>query len=697
MRFAVVISELDVGSCWIINTDMDSCCLLSSILSPTDPLSPELIESFQRWLLRASKPTTTPFSVSNGVLLGDAPADLLFSSYLESLVSQEEEQRGPPSGLSRAKDAALGFFTRFSTKGLGGVSPSVSDFSDLRLSHYIAHFGPQHVAGDRVPSASAAASRPPPSFVTLTDGGIKVPTAAAQFAAANGGVWPLMPCRAGSDSAIVADKVACGTLLNEEEKGSGNYNGQGLSGQHQHHNHHALQHKHVHDHQSDHHQLKQHHHHNHQISSLSSSSSLLSSSSHHLQQLQPLLLCPVHTPLMASVKLTNAGHSKAVVSLRPLQSIGEDGSYVLSVEPATLTLKKGESANIHIALRILRPDITVNAFVVVETSSTSVLNSNGRRMLLLVRACSERTYFGVRLADVPTVRSGGYDSIPLPLAQLRDALLEGQDGGLSMLQAEGLFRVAPSADEKNAIRQAIDDGSFTEKIDLNNNAKEDSETKDADPQHSKSSILISNSGTGTSTTSIVSSTTGHIRGPLSAKEKLFYAKRSPIAVAHMIKVFLRELPSPLFSAIPTETLLRAASEEDCIALIGWLTPPASSIFAWLVDLLVEVARHEAHNKMGLKNLAICTGPNLFSTDENVNPMEALMTSQKSVSALFQIISARAQQTEAKGKNGADRDIFADLLGVTARPVKNELVHNELLQKATPTRSSINAIRRELDV
>jgi hypothetical protein len=164
----------------------------------------------------------------------------------------------------------------------------------------------------------------------------------------------------------------------------------------------------------------------------------------------------------------------------------------------------------------------------------------------------------------------------------------------------------------------------------------------------------------------------------------------------MIKVFLRELPSPLFSAIPTETLLRAATEEDCIALIGWLTPPASSIFAWLVDLLVEVARHEAHNKMGLKNLAICTGPNLFSTDENVNPMEALMTSQKSVSALFQIISARAQQTEAKGKNGDDRDIFADLLGVTARPVKNELVHNELLQKATPTRSSINAIRRELD-
>lgn len=682
-----------------LQMSLESCRLLTSLLNPSEPLSPELVDSFQKWLLRAFKPSTTPSSVSSGILLGDAPADLLFSNFLEGLVLQEEEQRGKPSGLTRAKDAAFGFFSRFS-KGSTSNGGVTSESSDVRLSHYIANFGPQHIAGDRVPSASAAASRPPPSFVTMADGsgGIKVPTAAVQFAAANGGFWPLLPCRAGSDSAIVTDGVACGTTISQKDEGGG-INSDAQSVLHQ-----PLQHKphneypsdqHLHNHQNHHHH---HSHHTHTHQPHQSSTGSLSNLSAQ-QQLQPLSLCPVHTPLMTRVKISNVGRTKAILSLRPLQSIGEDGSYVLSVEPATITLKKGESAYVNVALRILRPNISVNAFVVVETTSMSVLNASGRRMLLLVRARSERTYFGVRLADVPTVRSGGYDSIPLPLAQLRDALLGGQDGGLRMLQTEGLFRVAPSSDEKNAIRQALDDGSFTDDIDINNvldNDKNDNHSSEGPNIRQETSITDSTNKTNTiSTPPIVTASSGHIHGPLSSKEKLYYAKRSPIAVAHMIKVFLRELPSPLFSAIPTETLLRAASEEDCIALIGWLTPPASSIFAWLVDLLVEVARHEAHNKMGLKNLAICTGPNLFSTDENVNPMEALMTSQKSVSALFQIISARAHQTEAKGKNGDDtRDIFADLLGVSARPVKNELVHNELLQKATPTRASINALMRE---
>ena len=635
-----------------VEKDDLKCRLLTSISTPIDPLSPELIESFQRWLLRASKPSTIPISFSNGLLQGDTPADLLFSLYLEDLVILEEQQRGPPSAVARAKDAAFGFFSRLSTKTNGILSTLyVSEFSDIRLSHVIAHFGPQHISGDRVPSASAAASRPPPSFVSKSEGGIKVPTAALQFATANGGIWPLMPCKASIDNSLIMDKVACGIIQKEgegEERGISEKIMDRIEETKQ-------TTSHIHHHQ---------HHHQHRV--------LSNTHFESPTQLQPLTLCPVHTPLTTVVALSNMGRSKAIVSLRPLQSIGEDGSYVLSVEPSTVSLKKGESIQIHISLRVLRPNHIVNAFVVVETTTPSVLNSNGRRMLLLVRAHSEQTYFGVRLSDVPTVRSGGYDSIPLPLAQLRDALLGGNDGGLSMLQAEGLFRVAPSADEKNAIRQALDNGTFSDTI-----------------NESPTSLVALNTNP--------INATGHTRGPLSPQQQLYYAKKSPIAVAHMIKVFLRELPSPLFSAIPTETLLRAASEEDCIALIGWLTPPASYIFAWLVDLLVEVARHEAHNKMGLKNLAICTGPNLFSTDENVNPMEALMTSQKSVSALFQIISARSHQTEAASK-GEVRDFFAEILGVSARPVQTQLVHNELKHKSstpTQTRLSINALKREM--
>jgi hypothetical protein len=464
------------------------------------PLSPLSSEAVQTLLYRASREPISPELIAavRSWMLSVEPAavDAAYATLLGTLLAQAAAAKGPPGAASRAKEAALGLLGRRSTG-------PVADYPDVRLSHSVLHFGPEHARGERIPAPGAAASRPPPAIIAPPGAGAAGAAAAAAAAAAASQLPP--------------------------------------------------------------------------------------------PSTSPTLVpCPAHTQLTCALTLTNLGRARAVVSVRPLQSFTTGDVCLVSVEPATAVLERGKSATVAVTLRLLRPSVSNDAFIVVETAG-------GNRLLALARAVCERTVFGVALGDVPLTTSAGYEGIPVPLALMRDRLLA--DGGAT-LRTEGIFRVAPSNDEKAAVRSALNDGSFS------------------------------------------------LTSPPAA---------SGIALAHMIKVFLRELPQPVLSAIPTETLLNAASEEDCIALIGWLVPPASVVFAWLVDLLIEVAKFEAWNKMGAKNLAICTGPNLFATDESVNPMEALMASQKAVNALFQVIQARAQ-AEARG----GRDIFKEHLGLDVK-------------------------------
>lgn len=501
-----------------------------------EPLSPEVVETYRSWLVKIHDPS---FALQ------------ALNTLFDKFVTQSIAAKGPPSTISKAKDATLSFMNKLSGNSKGDYT--VADFPDIRVSHVLLPLGPEHAHGERIPAPGAAASRPPPAvlFPVNSTGPISSSSSSSASSITN---FPLPPSSNNKD----------------------------------------------------------------------------------------LVPCPANTTLTCGLTLTNRGKPKAIVSVRPLQSFIQGDACLVSVEPATVVLDKGKSTVVHITLRLLRPCIMNDAFIVIEVAG-------GNRILVLARAYCERTVFGMRLQDVPVISNAGYDNIPVPLALLRDRLVA--DGGTT-LKLEGIFRVAPSNEEKNSIRKTLNEGTFT----------------------------------------------------------LTHPPISGIAIAHMIKVFLRELPQPLFSAIPTETLLNAMNEEDCISLIGWLTPPSSVIFAWLVDLLIEVIKYEQYNKMGAKNLAICTGPNLFVTDESVNPMEALMTSQKAVSALYQIINARALGEQN------NRDIFSEYLGIAVRkriltnnnnnnvvpvttmtisdPKKDTVSDNKddsTMGTAIPARSSINAL------
>jgi len=606
--------------------------LLLRATSPGEPLSPELANAVRAWMVAspayhsaavaaaaapqlqaqqqaqqqtppgaeaAASPAAAELEsapLPAGLGAGCAAVDRRVGALLDSLAAADAQARGPPGVAAR--------LARGVTRLLGGGGGGGVEHADVRASHFLLPFAPRHIAGDRVPPPGAAASRPPPSYSSLAAGGAaaaatksgaaanfaaRIPTVALPFAASNGGVWPLPPAGV---SAAGGGAPAGGPAP-----------GGGL-------------------------------------------------------ELEP---CPLHCPLTLSVTLTNVGRARASVTARPLQSFGENEAYVMAVEPSALVLRRGESAQLSVTLRLLRPGALVEAFLLVETAPSAGAagappppppvagappragsGACGRRLMLLAVARAERTLFGVRLSDVPAVRNGGYEGIPLPLAQMRDFLLGGPDGGRARLKTEGIFRVAPSDAEKAAIRRALNDGTFS----------------------AAAAAAAASAGAGGA---------GGAGGP-GAGCAAAAALTNPIAVAHMIKVFLRELPSPLFSAIPTETLLAATSEDECLALIGWLTPPATYIFAWLVDLFVEVARYEAQNKMTHLNLAVCTGPNLFAGDEAVNPMQALIGSQRAVQALFRVISARAA-----GGGGA-RDIFAEFLGVSAPPVIKQQIFSAIVAK-----------------
>merc|ERR1739838_1170756 len=93
----------------------------------------------------------------------------------------------------------------------------------------------------------------------------------------------------------------------------------------------------------------------------------------------------------------------------------------------------------------------------------------------------------------------------------------------------------------------------------------------------------------------------------------------------------RELPVPILNQVKTVVIEKSQTCEDVQKVVTKEFPePAQSILIWLWDLCVEVAEHQATNKMTPQNLAIVIGPNLFNTTSFQNPMAAMTFSGKVV-------------------------------------------------------------------
>eukprot|EP00736_Rhodelphis_marinus_P013629 Rmarinus@m.2077 len=100
-------------------------------------------------------------------------------------------------------------------------------------------------------------------------------------------------------------------------------------------------------------------------------------------------------------------------------------------------------------------------------------------------------------------------------------------------------------------------------------------------------------------------------------------------IANLIKVWFRELPENILSCLPKEKIAAASeSENDSYALLEGLPEPNRSIMFFLLDLITDISKNEAVNKMGPRNMAIVFAPNLYSAPKDMDPFYALQLSQQ---------------------------------------------------------------------
>ncbi|KAG7385946.1 hypothetical protein PHYPSEUDO_000908 [Phytophthora pseudosyringae] len=164
--------------------------------------------------------------------------------------------------------------------------------------------------------------------------------------------------------------------------------------------------------------------------------------------------------------------------------------------------------------------------------------------------------FGLPLDKVPRREVEGYETkVPAVLEMMKICFLA-HDGA----RAEGVFRVAPDKTEYNAVKAAINDGSFEDCSDV------------------------------------------HI-------------------MASLIKVWFRELPVGLFNMLPKQQIALACelvNPEPPAVLQSLSTLPSlhRSVVLWLLDLLNEVVKFKHENKMTAKSMAIVMAPNLVSVESS---------------------------------------------------------------------------------
>jgi len=132
------------------------------------------------------------------------------------------------------------------------------------------------------------------------------------------------------------------------------------------------------------------------------------------------------------------------------------------------------------------------------------------------------------------------------------------------LETQGIFRLAPDADECSRVKAALDVGKFSKTTDIN-------------------------------------------------------------VMSNRIKVWFRDLPHPILGVVNSEAITLCATGEQAVQLLDAFPEPNRSIMFWLIDMCVEVAENCDTNKMPPKNLAIVIAPNLFRPQSvaQLSPGEAL--------------------------------------------------------------------------
>jgi len=109
------------------------------------------------------------------------------------------------------------------------------------------------------------------------------------------------------------------------------------------------------------------------------------------------------------------------------------------------------------------------------------------------------------------------------------------------------------------------------------------------------------------------------------------------AIASLLKIWFRELPTPILNALPQESIMGFHDANDCVEAYHSLPEPNKSLLMWLLDLMKLIVSQSSINKMTAQNLAIVVAPNLYDIN-TPNPMEGLFLSQKCAAFLNHVLT-----------------------------------------------------------
>jgi len=113
------------------------------------------------------------------------------------------------------------------------------------------------------------------------------------------------------------------------------------------------------------------------------------------------------------------------------------------------------------------------------------------------------------------------------------------------------------------------------------------------------------------------------------------------SIASLIKIWFRELPTPILNCVPPEAIFHSSDSAACVKAFDELPDLQKTLLNWLMDLLIMVSQYSKENKMTPQNLAIVVAPNLYDVSTS-NPMEGLVMSQKCVQFLHNVLIHRIQ-------------------------------------------------------
>jgi RhoGAP domain len=119
----------------------------------------------------------------------------------------------------------------------------------------------------------------------------------------------------------------------------------------------------------------------------------------------------------------------------------------------------------------------------------------------------------------------------------------------------------------------------------------------------------------------------------------FNNELDPNCMASLIKIWFRDLPTPIMNFVAKEVLMELSDPDECKDVFNGLPEEPKAILSWLLDLLSYTSGFSDQNKMTPTNIAICVAPNLYDIS-TPNPMEGLILSQKCAVFLTNVLGLR---------------------------------------------------------